>query len=500
MAIVLHDTARAARVELGFRHPGRAGIYSCGPTVHARKHLGDLRHYAVVDVLVRYLRSSGLDVRHVINITDVGHLTDDGDHGEDRVERAARRSGRDIEGTAQAYSSLFQRDLLLLGSEPPTLWAKASEHVQPLISLLRELEAAGLAYRAADGLYFDTSKDPAYGRFLRAQDPARALTLCAPVPEDKRRPSDFALWKYATPSSRREPWQSPWGRGFPGWHSECATMASLYLQDGIDLHTGTVEHIHAHHENERAQLENLTEPRRVGHWLHVAPLVARSGARRAELEGGRARVSGELRRMEPRFDNDVTLDDVLERGLSPRVARFFLLAAHYREKLEFSWNALASAAQAYRRLLARVAALPEARALPAQRGFAAQLRRRFDAAIEEDLDTPRALAALWTTLSHPELSAGEKRGLLSYMDSVLALDVLEAAALLNSAERGAFTPPVMRLVERRNIARAQRDYARADALRVELERVGFVVEDYADGTRVRPRRKGVDKAEQRAAG
>jgi cysteinyl-tRNA synthetase len=499
MPIVLHDTARAARVELRAQQPGRMGIYSCGPTVHARKHVADLRQYVVVDVLTRHLRASRVEVRHVINITDVGHLTDDGDAGEDRVERAARKSGKTVEATAQGNTSLFQRDLLLLGVEPPTVWAKASAHVEQQVALIRELEARGFTYLTPDGLYFDTSKDREYGRFLRALDGGSSSRLRALGRDEKRRQSDFALWKFAGAASRREPWQSPWGLGFPGWHSECAAMALANLEGGIDLHTGTVDHLHAHHENELAQCENLGRARpTVGHWLHVESLLAGLDVNRARAPASALSPRAELRRMDPRFDNVVTLDDVLERGFSPRVLRFFLLGTHYRQRLEFSFDALSGAASSYQRLVDRVAALG-VQARPPGRGFSGRIRRRFEEALDDDLNTPRALAALWVALSHAELSTAEKLGAVSYMDAVLGLDLLEAASLASVRDRTSLSPPIMRLLERRNLARFERDFERSDALRVELERLGFLVEDYSDGTRIRPRPAGTPRLGREAA-
>jgi cysteinyl-tRNA synthetase len=467
MPLVLFDTARHGKFEFSSRDSREVRIYSCGPTVHARKHLNELRPYVVVDVLKRHLRAQGRAIRHVINITDVGHLTDDADAGEDKVERAARRSGTSVGETRERYTALFQRDLALLGVEPPSIWAKASEHVTEQIALIERLEARGLTYRTADGIYFDTARDPEYGRFLRAGAARIQPKLRLVGTDAKRRDSDFALWKLLPEGSRHTTsWKSPWGTGFPGWHVECSAMAHAHLGGEIDLHTGSVGHIHVHHENERAQSENaFPEKPWVRHWLHTQSVLVRAGAQVF----------------------DITVDDLVARKIAPRAYRLLLLGTHYRQKLVSSWEALVASAGAYRRLAELVSNL-SSHTSRESRELATRVWRSFEQALDDDLNTPRALGVLWATLGHSLLAPAEKQALVLKMDAVLGLDLAERGALLGvERQRPFLTPPVMRLVEQRTAARVAGDFARADALRFELEQLGFTVEDDARGTRVRSR-------------
>jgi cysteinyl-tRNA synthetase len=284
--IRLHNTLTREKQVFSAIHPAAVGIYSCGPTVYARQHLGNMRPYVFADVLKRTLRTHGFSVRHVINITDVGHLTDDADGGDDKLERAAAHLGASAWQISAHYADRFKKDLTSLGVAPPDVYCKATDHVGEQIDMIHALEAQGLTYRTDDGLYFDTSKHRRYGAFARSRlepQPAQDRIVGAGL---KRQSADFALWKLSSSSSKRQmEWSSPWGRGFPGWHIECSAMATKYLGSQFDIHTGGVDHIPVHHENEIAQCALGVSPW-VRFWLHSEWLVLPRGGRVHGRDGG----------------------------------------------------------------------------------------------------------------------------------------------------------------------------------------------------------------------
>ncbi|HET9932822.1 MAG TPA: class I tRNA ligase family protein, partial [Polyangiaceae bacterium] len=339
----LYDSLRRSVQPFRPRVPGVATVYSCGPTVYSRQHLGNMRPYVFADLLTRVVRLQGYDVRHVINITDVGHLTDDADAGEDKIERAAHASGASALDVARVWTELFKQDLKLLGVREPTVWAKATDHIPDQIAMIELLAEKGFTYLLPDGLYFDTSRDPGYGALsgLRASaEHARVEGVGG-----KRSPADFALWKFSPTSGPRRQleWQSPWGVGFPGWHIECSAMAARYLGREIDIHTGGVDHIAVHHTNEIAQSENALGTRPwVRFWMHGAWL---------NLDGEKIAKSRAHERKPP------DLDDLAGFGVSPADFRYYLYTAHYRSPLALSGEALRGAQAARRRLgaLARAA-------------------------------------------------------------------------------------------------------------------------------------------------
>jgi cysteinyl-tRNA synthetase len=443
---------------------GRAGVYSCGPTVYSRQHLGNLRPYVLADLLTRVLRLNGLDVTHVINITDVGHLTDDADEGDDKLELAARRTGASALEVARVWTELFQRDLALLDVQPPSVWARATEHVPEQIEMIRLLEDKGFTYRTRDGVYFDTSKDPGYGALSRLRTTGVHSRLELRGRGDKKRPADFALWKFSpTEGPRRQlEWQSPWGTGFPGWHIECSAMATKYLGPRIDIHTGGVDHIAVHHTNEIAQSENaLGSKPWVNFWMHGAWL---------ELDGEKISKSRSHEREPP------NLDHLAQLGVTPGGFRYYLYTAHYRSPLSLSGEALRGAEAARRRLRAIVRAGSDAEA---SFGLASRslelLRDKFRLALLDDLDAPRALAVLWEIADQREPLPLRARLIRELGDSIgLSLSgrapVTDDDALIEA------------LVERRNAARKARDFALSDALRAELAAKGVVLEDSPEGS------------------
>jgi cysteinyl-tRNA synthetase len=444
------------------RTPGVARVYSCGPTVYSRQHLGNMRPYVLADLLTRVLRLDGLSVEHVINITDVGHLTDDADAGDDKIELAARTSGSSALEVARVWTELFKRDLGLLNVREPSVWAHATQHIAEQIAMIQTLEQKGFTYVTPDGVYFDTARDPGYGRLSRLQASAEHARVEPGLA--KRRPADFALWKLSPSGGPRRQleWPSPWGLGFPGWHIECSAMATKHLGPQIDIHTGGIDHVAVHHTNEIAQAENALEARPwVQIWMHGAWLL---------FDGEKISKS----RTERSAPN---LDDLSRLGVTPAGFRYYLYTAHYRSPLSLSGEALRGAETARRRLRAMVrAGGSEADAAGWQpSGRLATLRDEFFAALHDDLDAPRAVAVLWQIADQPDPLAHRAR-LLRELGDAIGLSLDEPAPQLHDHAL------IETLFERRNAARAARDFALADAMRAELASHGVIIEDSPSGS------------------
>ena len=437
------------------------GIYSCGPTVYARQHLGNMRPYVFADLLRRTLSSAGYAVRHVVNITDVGHLTSDADEGADKVELAASQANTSAMAIGELYTALFQADLQRLSVQPPEVWAKASAHVPEQLAMIEQLEARGFTYRTPDGVYFDASRAPHYGELSGLRASAEHSRV-GRNQTGKRNPADFALWKFsATSGPRRQlEWPSPWGVGFPGWHIECSAMASKYLGSQFEIHTGGVDHIAVHHNNEIAQAEHALGVRPwVKYWMHGAWLTM-AGDKIAKSAG-----------LAP------NLDDLSAIGVSAPAFRYYLMTAHYRSPLDLGLEALRAAETGFDRMshfVEQHVEDPPAEAESAR----AEWRRQFYDALYEDLDAPRALAVLWCILADSSLATGVRARLIAELGGVLGLDWRTNRAIQGS-------PEALQLVAARERARAERDFAKADALRAELSKRGFAIEDSPEGPLLR---------------
>jgi cysteinyl-tRNA synthetase len=437
---------------------GPVGIYTCGPTVYARQHLGNMRPYVFADLLRRALLSAGYAARHIVNITDVGHLTSDADEGADKVELAAARAHTSALAITEHYTELFQADLRRLGVLPADVWAKASAHIPEQIAMIQTLEERGFCYRSGDALYFDTSRAPHYGELsgLRASHTHSRLVENA----NKRNAADFALWKFSpsTGPRRQLEWPSPWGIGFPGWHIECSAMASRYLGSRFEIHTGGIDHVAVHHTNEIVQAEHALGVRPwVKYWMHGAWLT---------MEGAKIAKSSGLA---------PNLDDLIAIGIEPATFRYYLMTAHYRSPLDLSLEALRAADTAFGRLSLFVHknAGPIGSALHEER---AAWRRQFYDALYADLDAPRAIAVLWCILADASLPASDRAQLIGQLGSVLGLTWRPARA---ADQAPGFD--IQRLLEERERARLARDFVRADALRAELATRGYAVEDSPAG-------------------
>jgi cysteinyl-tRNA synthetase len=375
------------------------GLYACGPTVYDRSHIGHARKYVMDDVLVRTLKKAGYSVTHVMNITDVGHLVSDADSGEDKMEKASRREQRSAWEIALAYEEEFFEMFSLLGLQHPDVAPRATEHIAEQIALVQQLEGKGFTYAIpGDGIYFDTSKDPHYGELarLKLDDQQAGARVEA---SEKRQGADFALWKFSPEGEQRQmEWDSPWGKGFPGWHIECSAMSMKYLGEQFEIHTGGIDHIPVHHTNEIAQSENATGKRPfVKYWVHHNFLL----------------VDGQ--KMSKSLGNVYSVPDVIAKGFSTMALKMLFYGANYRDELNFTWESLAAVQKGYEKLQRRVSTLLQEAGLeslsevpefdretaPAEQQ---QLFDQFSTALWSDLKTPQAVATLWKTLKQKEVS------------------------------------------------------------------------------------------------
>ena len=437
--------------------PGSVRLYTCGPTVYDYQHIGNFRTFLFEDVLKRVLEWNGYRVVHVMNITDVGHLVSDADEGEDKMEKGARRTGKSAWEIAQLYTDAFLDDMRVLDIEPPTHLPRATDHIGEQIEFIADLEKKGFTYRTPDGIYFDTSKQPDYGYLARLDKAGLEAGRRVDVGE-KRHPTDFALWKFSPPGAQRQmEWDSPWGRGFPGWHIECSAMAQKYLGDYFDIHCGGEDHIPVHHTNEIAQTEARVGTRLANFWMHGYFLL--------EGEAKMAKSAGEFLR----------LKSFTDRGYDPLAYRYLCLTAHYRSQLNFTWDALDGAATALERMRRGFHALPETGA-PDARAL-----ERFTAEVNDDLNVPRALALAWEVL-RGDLPPAVRKGTLARFDRVFGLRLAEWQLREEAAPES-----IQALADARSAARAARDWAEADRLRAALHAAGWEIEDRPDGYALRRR-------------
>lgn len=476
----LHNTLTRSTGEFRPRAGNEVGVYSCGPTVYSYQHIGNMKPYVFTDTLRRVLRWKGHAVKQVINITDVGHLTSDEDEGEDKMEVGARREGKTIWEVADHFTELFFNDLRRLRVLEPHVWCKATDHIDEMIAFAAVLEEKGYCYRVPTGLYFDTSRARDYGRLARLNVAGQQEGARVEAVEGRRNPSDFAVWR-TTPSGeeRQMEWDSPWGKGAPGWHLECSVMSIEYLGDHFDIHTGGADHVPVHHVNEIAQSEAYLDDGQpwVAWWLHEE-FINLKGAKMAKSTGG-----------------GVVLGDLVERGYHPLVYRYLLLQAHYRTQVEFDWSALDGAKVGLRRLVDRFARSPRGAAPPVVTydsvrdalttdGARAHLDA-FDVALADDLNTARALAAVAAASRDEGLPEDEVAVLAHGFDAVLAIglaDLVPGDLDLRRGDGHADEAEIERLMAARAEARSTRDFARSDAIRDELRTMGVEVEDTAAGS------------------
>ncbi len=458
MTLRLFDTYTRTLRDFEPLHPPEVGLYTCGPTVYDYAHIGNLRTYIFEDILRRVLEFDGWPVRHVMNITDVGHLVSDADTGEDKMEKGSRRTGMSAWEIAALYAEAFKADLAHLNIQQPHIWCAATDHIQEQIDFIRCIEANGYTYQTSDGVYFDTSKLSDYGYLARLD--IEGLQAGARIEQgEKRSPTDFALWKFSPPGSQRQmEWDSPWGVGFPGWHIECSAMSAKYLGEFFDIHCGGEDHIMVHHPNEIAQTQACYGTRLANFWMHGYFLQVDEG-RMGKSEGNFLRVQ-----------------TLIDRGYDPLVWRFFCLSAHYRSKLNFAWDGLDGAATALNRL--RLAAYDWG--APGEPD--AQYLADFAGRVNDDLNIPQAMAVTWD-LVKSDLPPDIKKATLLEFDRVLGLRLGEW-----EPQEESVPGDILALVEQRQLARREKRWQDADTLRDQVRAAGYEIEDRADGPRVRARK------------
>lgn len=441
-------------------------MYSCGPTVYDYAHVGNLRSYVFADILKRVLIRNGYIVKHTINFTDFGHLTDDGDAGEDKMMKGLKREGLPVTLDAMRqlsdrYIKAFKDDFDELRIMPPDTWARASEYVNKQISLIKTLDEKGFTYETSDGLYFDISKFPTYGRLGKINLKKLKSGARVEVNTEKKHPADFAVWKKSELG-----WDSKWGKGFPGWHVECSAMAMDTLGKQIDIHTGGIDHIPVHHNAEICQSEAATGKQFVKYWMHNAFITIDS-----------TKIAKSL-------GNSITMRHLRDRGFSGDDYRYWLLTAHYRSPANFSWEALKAAKQALFRLKRYVyEEFKQKTATPDQTYL-----DRFDTCLANDLDTPGAIATLWDMVNDKKLDAKVKCGTLMSMDEVLDIglsdDLYDGQRSLGVVAHDDLPEKIQALIDEREAARIARNWEMADALRDKLKLEGYELEDTPLGPKV----------------
>ncbi len=466
LPIQLYNTSGGQKEIFQAQNDGVVLMYSCGPTVYDYAHIGNLRSYVFSDILKRTLQFHGYAVSHTINFTDFGHLTDDGDAGEDKMMKGLKREGLPVtleamRDLSDRYIRAFTEDFAALRIIPPTTWARASEYIPEQIKLIATLQEAGYTYETSDGVYFDISKFPAYGKLGNINLSELKSGARVEINTEKRQAADFAVWKKGTLG-----WDSRWGKGFPGWHIECSAMAMATLSETIDIHTGGIDHIPVHHNAEIAQCECATGKTFARYWLHNAFLSINN-----------TKVSKSL-------GNTFTLRQLFEQGFTGEDYRYWLLTAHYRSPVNFSWEALAAAKQALFRLrrlvyeeYQQVDGVPET-------NYVAQLRSH----LANDLDTPAVIALLWQITKDTNLDNPTKCATIKVFDSILDVGLsatkAEGQEALGTVTADEIPSAIQTLLDKREAARIANNWFEADTLREAIKIKGYNLEDTPHGPKL----------------
>ena len=470
----LYNSLTRNRDEFVANEPGKVKMYTCGPTVYHFAHIGNLRTYIMEDILDKYLRFSGYDVTRVMNITDVGHLSSDGDTGEDKMLKGAKRENKTVLEIAKFYTDAFFADCAKLNIKTPEVVAPATTCIDDFISVISALLEKGYAYEAGRNIYFDTSKLGTYYVFNDFNEEDLAVGVREGVEEDsyKRNKADFVLWFTRSKFEDQElKWESPWGLGYPGWHIECSCISMKHLGETLDIHCGGIDNAFPHHTNEIAQSEAYLGHKWCNYWFHVHHLNTAGGKM--------SKSKGEF----------LTVSLLEEKGYDPLVYRFFCLQSHYRRSLVFSWENLDNAAAAYNKLIARIASVDPSGEINAE--DMAKYRKNFTDALDNDINTSLAITAVYDVLK-AGISGATKLALISEFDKVLSIGLIEAAERLKAQQKSetedtkSDDPEAARieaLISERADAKKAKNYARADEIRAQLLSEGVVLTDTAQGTK-----------------
>ncbi|MBI9105975.1 MAG: cysteine--tRNA ligase [Spirochaetales bacterium] len=468
MEVRLHNTLGREIQVFNPINKSEVGLYCCGPTVYNYAHIGNLRTYVFEDLLRRSLEYAGYSVNHVMNVTDVGHLTGDEDDGEDKMEKSARETGKTPEEVAAFYTEAFFTDIDRLNIVRPKTACVATKHIGEMIALIKKLEERGFTYTSGGNVYFDASKFERYGEMALLDRQKLRNGARIEIDTNKKNPRDFVLWFTKSKFENHiMQWDSPWGKGYPGWHIECSAMSIKYLGDQFDIHCGGIDHIPVHHTNEIAQSEAASGKKWVNYWVHGEFLLM------------------DKQKMAKSAGNFLTLQTLIDKGYEALDYRFFCLGGHYRSQLVFNFDSLDAARNARLSLNQRVSELKsEAEPVAAGNltGRALEIMDKFSKDILNDLNAPKALASMWALLKDQDIAASEKLGAVLEMDRVLGLQLDKVES--DSPE---LTKEEMALINQREAARASKDWAKADEARDKLLSMGIIVKDTANGSQWKKR-------------
>ncbi len=460
MKIQLYNTLTHSKQEFKPIDSKEVKIYSCGPTVYSYAHIGNFRTYVFVDSLRRVLKYNGYNLKHVMNITDVGHLTSDADTGEDKMEKAARKEGKNPYEIAEFYTKAFMEDMHKLNIDMPNIISKATDNIPEMIEMVKDIIKNGYAYETSKGIYFDVSKLDKYPVLSNNKLEGQEAGARIEVDPEKRNPYDFAIWIKA-PENHMMKWDSPWGLSYPGWHLECSAMGRKFLGNHFDIHTGGIDHIPIHHENEIAQSKGANGEIPANYWMHCEFLL---------VDGGK---------MSKSLGNIYTLKDLQEKGIEPLAYKMFCFSAHYRNKLNFTFEGVKS----YQKALERLRSGYEKHLLGNKKVDDLKLQEyeeRFHKAINDDLNMPLAMSIVWEVIREENKSI-EYAKLIEKFDEVLGLDIKNYKNYQKEIE---IPDEVNELIEKRNIARKEKNWAESDKLRDEIKKMGYNVKDTANGVEI----------------
>lgn len=462
MTVKLYNTLTRRIDELKPLDGETVRIYTCGPTVYSFAHIGNFRAYLFMDLLRRTLKYNGYKLDHVMNITDVGHLESDADEGEDKMEKAARKENKNPYEIAKFYTDAFFKDIERLNIDLPEHIAKATDHIEDMIKFVQELVDKGYAYETSKGIYFDISKLDKYPVLSNRKLDEQIAGARVEVDSEKKNPYDFALWIKA-PENHIMKWESPWGLCYPGWHIECSAMGRRYLGEQFDIHTGGVDHIPTHHENEIAQSKGVSGKIPAKVWMHVEFL---------QVDGGKMGKS---------LGNTYTLDELIEKGVEPLAYKLFCFSSHYTKKLNFTWESAKAAQVSLDRLRAGLVAHEEGTE-KIEENVLENYKKQFCEAISDDLNVTRAMGIIWEIVRSDKKSKDYYELLLDF-DKVLglALNKVTKESLKKEEE---LPEEVARLVASRKKAREEKNWVESDRLRDEINKLGYNIKDSKDGMTV----------------
>ncbi|MCK5160399.1 MAG: cysteine--tRNA ligase [Candidatus Aureabacteria bacterium] len=463
MKIFLYNTLSRKKEEFAPIKKGNVGIYTCGPTVYNYAHIGNLRTYLFEDILKRIFIFNGYKPKHVMNVTDVGHLVSDSDEGEDKMVVGARREKKTVWEIARFYEDAFFSDTDKLNIMKPDVICRATEHIQEMKNLISKIEKNGFTYESEGNIYFEIDKFQDYGKLARRNIAGLKAGSRIEVDKHKKNPHDFVLWFTKSKHGNQDmQWDSPWGRGFPGWHVECSAMSMKYLGGSIDIHCGGIDHISVHHTNEIAQSEAATGKKWVNYWLHGEFLVV------------------DKERMAKSAGEFLTLEKLIDAGFSPLDYRYFCLGAHYSSQLVFSYEALESARNGFKNMKDRILKLRKMSSSEVFSGSVEHYASEFIKQINDDLNVPKAFALAWDLIKDDNILPSDRLTLLYDFDSVFGLGLKDL-----KEEIMGVPDEVMALVRDREIARKEKNWKEADLLREKIQKAGFVVKDTCVGTEIK---------------